>query len=60
MTKHAPKLPDALQERRRRRNVRALAKYFALVAAIVVLYSVLFELIMVQVEGQRHGWITAV
>jgi Trk K+ transport system NAD-binding subunit len=42
MKKRRPKWVDAFQERRHRRNVRALAKYLALIAAIVVLYSILF------------------
>lgn len=50
---------DTFQERRRRRNVRALGKYFALIGAIVVLFMVLFQAIMWYAEGQHHSLITA-
>jgi Trk K+ transport system NAD-binding subunit len=52
------KLPEVFMERRRRRNVRALADYAVFVAAIVALYSILFHVIMWQAEGQRYSWIT--
>ncbi|MDX1439393.1 MAG: NAD-binding protein [Rubricoccaceae bacterium] len=40
-----------------RRNVRALMKYVAFVAAVVVVYAVAFHAIMVY-EGQQHSWLT--
>ena len=43
-----------------RRDTGALLRYVAFVAVIVVLYAALFQLIMVQVEGQSHSWVTAV
>ncbi len=40
-----------------RRNMDALLKYLALLAATVVLFSVLFHVIMLR-EGQEHSWLT--
>lgn len=40
------------------RNVRALLKYVAFVALVVVIFAELFHLIMVHVEGQEHSWFT--
>src|SRR5690606_23221667 len=41
-----------------RRNLRALGKYLAVLAGLVAFYSVLFHLLMLHVEGQRHSWVT--
>jgi len=41
-----------------KRNYKILLKYLGLLAVIIVLYSILFHVIMVQVEGQDHSWIT--
>jgi hypothetical protein len=41
-----------------RANLTALFKYVAFLAAMVTVYAVVFHLIMVNVEGQRHSWIT--
>jgi Trk K+ transport system NAD-binding subunit len=41
-----------------RTNLTALAKYFAFLAAMIVVYAVIFHLIMGSVEGQQHSWIT--
>lgn len=51
---------DVFVERRRRRNLRVLARFFAFLAGIVVVYAVLFQVIMSQVEGQQYSWIGAV
>ncbi|MDE2995882.1 MAG: NAD-binding protein [Bacteroidota bacterium] len=40
------------------RNVRALLKYVAFVAVVVMVFAELFHLIMVHVEGQEHSWFT--
>jgi len=40
------------------RNVRALLKYVAFVAIVIVVFAELFHLIMVHVEGQEHSWFT--
>jgi len=47
-----------LSEREMRGNVRALVRYLLLLAAVIVTHSVLFHVIMVSLEGQRHSWIT--
>jgi hypothetical protein len=44
--------------RETRANLGALAKYLALLAALMVVFAVLFHVIMVRVEGQQHSWIT--
>jgi voltage-gated potassium channel len=41
-----------------RANLTALLKYLGFLAVMVAVYAVLFHLIMVQVEGQQHSWIT--
>jgi Trk K+ transport system NAD-binding subunit len=41
-----------------RRNIGALLKYLALLGAVVVVFSVLFHVIMLNVEGREHSWIT--
>lgn len=41
-----------------KRNIRALLKIVALVIAVVIFYSVIFHIIMWNVEGQKHSWIT--
>ncbi len=46
-----------LGQQEMRRNLRALASYFALLVASMVLCTVLFHLIMVY-EGQQHSWLT--
>ena len=43
-----------------RANLRALAKYFAFLIALVAVFSVLFHVIKLQVEGEPHSWITGV
>ncbi len=43
-----------------RRDVVAVCWYAIFLTAVILLYSALFQLIMVQVEGQSHSWITAV
>ena len=42
-----------------RRDVLALLRYVAFLVAVIALYAVIFQVIMVQVEGQSHSWITA-
>jgi len=44
--------------REMRGNLRSLLKYLVFLAALVVLYAVLFHLIMLHIEGQQHSWIT--
>ena len=43
-----------------RRNAKALLQYLLFLAAVVFIQAALFQLIMVQVEGQAHSWVTAV
>src|SRR5690554_3178219 len=40
-----------------KRNSRVLLKYLALLAIVIVIYSVLFHFIMAS-EGQDHSWVT--
>lgn len=47
-----------VSEREMRGNIRALVRYLLLLAAVIVTHSVLFHVIMVSLEGQRHSWIT--
>ena len=43
-----------------RRDLKVLLRYTAFLVAVIALYAVLFQVIMLQVEGQSHSWITAV
>ena len=43
-----------------RRDLQALLPYAGVLVAVIALWTVLFQVIMVQVEGQSHSWITAV
>jgi len=50
-------LAAVLGEREMQRNMTALSKYLALLAATIVLFSALFHAIMLH-EGQEHSWVT--
>ena len=41
-----------------RTNIRALLRYLAFLATLVTVYAALFHVIMLQVEGQEHSWLT--
>ena len=43
-----------------RRDILAFLRYAAFLVAVIFFYAALFQVIMVQVEGQSHSWITAV
>ena len=45
-------------DRQVQRNVRALLKYVAFVLLVMAIFAVIFHIIMEQVEGQQHSWIT--
>lgn len=45
-------------DREQRANLRALLAYLAFIAFLVTLYSVLFHIIKLNVEGEQHSWIT--
>ena len=47
-----------MQDPEARTNIRSLLKYVAFLAALVLLYTVLFHVIKLQLEGERHSWIT--
>ncbi len=49
-----------VKEPQARRNLGALAKYLVLLVAVVAIYSVLFQVLMVRVEGQEHSWLSGV
>jgi len=52
-----PQLAYLLKQQEARRNLAALLKYFAFLAATVAIYSVGFHLLML-LEGQEHTWFT--
>ena len=41
-----------------RTNLRALVRYLGFLLVMVTVYAILFHVIMGQVEGQQHSWIT--
>jgi voltage-gated potassium channel len=43
-----------------RGNILALLRYFGLLTLVILIFSVFFQLIMVQVEGQSHSWSTSI
>ena len=43
-----------------RRDILVLLRYAAFLVAVILVYAAFFQVIMVQVEGQSHSWITAV
>jgi len=45
-------------EREMRTNLRGLLQYIAFLVAMVALYTVLFHVIMLRIEGQEHSWIS--
>lgn len=47
-----------LQDREAKSNIGALLKYLAFLAVLVTLYTVLFHIIKLRVEGESHSWIT--
>lgn len=51
-------LAHFLEDKRLRTNVRALVRYVVFVAAVVLVFTVVFHFIMWGVEGQEHSWIT--
>ncbi|MEM8932213.1 MAG: NAD-binding protein [Acidobacteriota bacterium] len=52
-------LTSVVQSRHGERNMRSLARFFLILAAIVAIYSVLFHVLMER-EGQEHTWLTGV
>ncbi|TDI23404.1 MAG: two pore domain potassium channel family protein, partial [Acidobacteria bacterium] len=56
----ASELLSVLRQGEVRRDLQALFRYAAFLVVVIALYAVLFQVIMVQVEGQSHSWITAV
>lgn len=53
-------LAYALRDEDLRKNVGALVKYAVFLLVVIAVYSVLFHVIMVQVENQDHSWVTGV
>lgn len=48
----------ALGDDQLRRNMAGLARFLLFLAAVIAVYSVIFHIIMWQVEGEEHSWIT--
>lgn len=47
-----------LKDKEAKRNLFALLRYVAFLLAVIGLFGVLFQVIMVQVEGQEHSWLS--
>ena len=45
-------------DREQRANLRALLAYLLFLAALVVLYTILFHVIKLDAEGEQHSWLT--
>ena len=50
----------ALKDVQLRQNVRGLLNYLGFLVGVILLYSVVFHVIMANVEGQEHSWLTGV
>lgn len=48
----------ALAEREMRQNLRTIALFGLALAVVVLIFTVVFHLIMVFAEGERHSWLT--
>ena len=53
-----PQLAYFFSDRQARRNIRSLLKYIALVVVIVIVFAAIFHVIMAEVEGVEHSWVT--
>ncbi len=53
----SPQITYLLRHQETRRNLASLSKVFALLAAVVLVYSGLFQAMMLR-EGQEHSWLT--
>lgn len=51
-------LAHFLEDKELRQNVRALMRYLLVLLGVVVLFTVIFHVIMWNVEGQEHSWAT--
>ena len=60
MTSISDQFLYAFKEGEGRGNLMALLRYLGFLVAVIAFYAVIFQLIMVQVEGQDHSWITAI
>lgn len=47
-----------LRDRDFKRNSKILLRYLVLLGIVIIIFSVLFHIIMAQVEGHYHSWIT--
>ncbi|NNM22270.1 MAG: NAD-binding protein [Flavobacteriaceae bacterium] len=47
-----------LKDRVFKRNAKKLVRYLLFLGAVVVLYSILFHVIMISVEGRYYSWVT--
>jgi voltage-gated potassium channel len=45
-------------DREQRANLRALLGYLLFLAALIVVYAVIFHIIKLNVEGEQHSWIS--
>ncbi|MBN1335580.1 MAG: NAD-binding protein [Deltaproteobacteria bacterium] len=54
----SPQFAYLLARGEARQNLKALLQYLGLLVAIIGLFAVLFHVIMAQVEGQDHTWLT--
>ena len=50
-------IASVLQSRRGQHNLRVLARFFLVLALMIVAYSVAFHVLMER-EGQQHSWVT--
>ena len=51
-------LAALMEESQMQRNVRALIKYVLFVLLVMLLFTIAFHYLMLQVEGQEHSWLS--
>ncbi|MEM7103373.1 MAG: NAD-binding protein [Bacteroidota bacterium] len=54
----ASQLSDYLMDKSVRRNMKMLMKYVAFMFGVIAVFTILFQVIMVNIEGENHSWIT--
>ncbi len=47
-----------LNDKNFKRNSKILLKYVALLGTVILIYTILFHIIMINVENQDHSWVT--
>lgn len=58
MTLFLKRLAILVGQPQMRANIRSLLRYLAFLVTLVAVYAAVFHVIMLEVEGQQHSWVT--